>query len=42
MHWHLELERNNETNQPKIKAFYDEMWNELMEELEKENPEAHE
>ena len=42
MHWHLELERNNETNEPKTKAFYNEMWEELMEELERDNPVVYE
>jgi len=41
LHWHLELERNNETNEPNTKAFYNEMWNELMEELERVSPVVH-
>ena len=37
LHWHLELERFNETNEPRTTNFYNEMWNELMEELEDKN-----
>lgn len=37
LHWHLELERNNDTNQPKMLNFYGEMWDELMGSLEQNN-----
>ena len=37
LHWHLELERNNENNMPKTKNFYNEMWNDLMKSLEDHN-----
>ena len=33
LHWHLELERSNETNEPRTKNFYNKMWYELMEKL---------
>ena len=42
LHWHLELERNNDSNEPLIKIFYNEMWNELMENLEDRNPVVYE
>ena len=38
LHWHLELERNNDTNEPHTKQFYDEMWEDLMADLEEKNP----
>lgn len=37
LHWHLELERNNDSNEPKMRSFYNEMWEELMRLLEGEN-----
>ena len=42
LHWHLELERNNDSNEPKIKRFYNEMWEDLMNYLETDNPVVYE
>ena len=42
LHWHLELERNNDSNEPKMKQFYNDMWEELMSELENSSPVVHE
>ena len=38
LHWHLELERNNDSNEPKLKNFYNEMWDDLMKSLEDHSP----
>jgi phosphatidylinositol 3-kinase len=39
LHWHLELERNNRSNLPHTKAFYNATWEILMSDLEKYVPE---
>ena len=41
LHWHLELERNNDSNEPKMKDFYNEMWEELMGLLEDQSPQVY-
>jgi len=38
LHWHLELEKNNDTNAERMKNFYAEMWTDLMNELEESAP----
>ena len=38
----MELERNNDSNEPKTKAFYQDTWSELMDELERNNPVVYE
>ena len=42
LHWHLELERNNDSNEPKMRQFYNQMWEDLMQELESSTPVVHE
>ena len=37
IHWHLELERTNNSNQPKTLDYYMEVWKEFMSELERDN-----
>ena len=41
LHWHLELERNNDSNAPKMLNFYEAMWDDLMRCLEERNYVVH-
>ena len=41
LHWHLELERNNDSNEPKMKRFYNDMWEDVMKYLEEDNNEVY-
>ena len=41
LHWHLELERTNESNKEMTKSFFNGVWEDLMEKLEDEKNEVY-